>query len=859
MRPIALLTSLCLLAGCSIAGESGPADPAAAKAAPPKFVAGPTAKKDGDGVKISFELDRETDVAVFVVDAKGHSVRHLAAGLLGAKAPAPLAKDSLKQELVWDGKDDAGKKAEGGPFRVRVAAGIGVEFAGTSFGSEDKPDDLTNVIGLAPRPGGGVYVLSQRWRRAWWTHTSVHAFTADGKYEKTIKPFPSTIDAEKVKKLTPFATEDGKPMPVIYRVLSISYYPFEDVPQQMAVDAEGNLHLTVIRAAYRKDAGKYIATIDAEGGVPLETYVGKELLPEISPGDPHLAVSGKGEALFATGLDRGPGKSSKTRPNTPIVWKIELPARSEVKKFFGDHKEVGSGETGLSDPRGVAVDGKGKLYVADRGNNRVVILDESSGKYLGAFELKGAIWVAASRKTGAVYAAGPDHLAKFVVGKDGKAAEKARVKLPAVADRYRGRAKRSFALDDSGERPVLWAGLSAGGTALSRCQEKEDGSFTDLEQAGYRPARTYWNLFGGLDRRTIGCKAGNSTVRILDEDTGKTRDLRLTGSGGQTYRLGPDGQIYGMDHWKWGIRRWDKDGKFMPFEDSKNDKEFKGRLWNNPTGTTSWERDFDVDRHGNVYTKQRGRKYHGRMMVDKYTADGKRAGRLIWVVSDGCHGPRVDAAGNVYITESIRPPGVQVPEYFKDKLPKTKINKRGSPLQQYRWMYGSVIKFSPKGGAVWFPIINKENDIYGFEGEAELPEGLKKVKIDTGQGDRVAVAPGELEGAEWYHYGVSYILDMHPGHNRRCHCTATEFEVDDFGRSFYTDQGRFRVVILDTAGNELLAFGQYGNQDACGEIAFSWFVGLGITDRYVYVADGSNRRVLRIKKVYGADTAVDIQ
>jgi hypothetical protein len=100
---------------------------------------------------------------------------------------------------------------------------------------------------------------------------------------------------------------------------------------------------------------------------------------------------------------------------------------------------------------------------------------------------------------------------------------------------------------------------------------------------------------------------------------------------------------------------------------------------------------------------------------------------------------------------------------------------------------------------------------------------------------------------------------MHPSHNRRCHCTATEFEVDDFGLSYYTDQGRFRVVILDTAGNELLSFGRYGNQDATGKIAFSWFTGLGFSDKYVYVADGGNRRVLRVEMTCAADRTVDVK
>jgi hypothetical protein len=107
--------------------------------------------------------------------------------------------------------------------------------------------------------------------------------------------------------------------------------------------------------------------------------------------------------------------------------------------------------------------------------------------------------------------------------------------------------------------------------------------------------------------------------------------------------------------------------------------------------------------------------------------------------------------------------------------------------------------------------------------------------------------------------------------------------VDDFGRSFFPDQGRFRVVVLDTNGNRIAHVGGYGNQDYCGpdsyvpdpktgvlrprrkddpkdlkspfadpEIAFNWFVGLAVSDRYLYVADGSNRRVLRVALDYAA-------
>jgi hypothetical protein len=138
------------------------------------------------------------------------------------------------------------------------------------------------------------------------------------------------------------------------------------------------------------------------------------------------------------------------------------------------------------------------------------------------------------------------------------------------------------------------------------------------------------------------------------------------------------------------------------------------------------------------------------------------------------------------------------------------------------------------------------------------------MKVETVFGDRCTATPAEVQGALWMKYGVSYVLDMVPSHNRRCHCVATEFKVDPFGRVYYTDQGRFRIVVLDTNGNEIMAFGQYGNQDdASAEGSpmplFSWFTGLGVSDRNIYVADGSNRRVLRMKVTYGADETVAVE
>src|SRR4051812_14934977 len=93
------------------------------------FSTKPTATKKGEATSIAFALSTSTDVEVAIIAANGKVVRHLAAGVLGAgnPPPAPL-KAGLSQNVDWDGKDDLGKAASGGPFKARVRAGTGVKF-----------------------------------------------------------------------------------------------------------------------------------------------------------------------------------------------------------------------------------------------------------------------------------------------------------------------------------------------------------------------------------------------------------------------------------------------------------------------------------------------------------------------------------------------------------------------------------------------------------------------------------------------------------------------------------------------------------------------------------------------------------
>ena len=74
-----------------------------------EFARKPEATRRGDNVTITFVSKAFCDATVAIEDATGRIVRHLGSGVLGPNAPEPFQKNSLKQTMTWDGKDDRGE------------------------------------------------------------------------------------------------------------------------------------------------------------------------------------------------------------------------------------------------------------------------------------------------------------------------------------------------------------------------------------------------------------------------------------------------------------------------------------------------------------------------------------------------------------------------------------------------------------------------------------------------------------------------------------------------------------------------------------------------------------------------------
>ena len=74
---------------------------------------------------------------------------------------------------------------------------------------------------------------------------------------------------------------------------------------------------------------------------------------------------------------------------------------------------------------------------------------------------------------------------------------------------------------------------------------------------------------------------------------------------------------------------------------------------------------------------------------------------MIWQCLDSAV-PRLDRWGNIYVADMVKPPDRSYPKFFDGKLPDPARIARKSDRLWTSAMYGSIIKFPPSGGAIWF-------------------------------------------------------------------------------------------------------------------------------------------------------------
>ncbi len=841
----------------------------AASAGEVSFASKPTAKKNGATTTISFAAGGKTDVAVYVLDAKGKCVRHLAAGVLGGeKAPPEPLKAGLSQGLEWDGKDDYGKPAAGGPFKVRVALGLKPEFAGfLNF----NPDALPKTFRVAVGPGGSIYYFYQDPVSNFnMGGHKVRVRSREGKHLRTLVPFsaPADLKPSEIAAFGALKDEGGWVVPRIHNWESMSLQPTtaggrkrDTACYTPVVDSKGRLYWTV--------QGERLVCVDAQGRCPYPTYLGKPLLPgaTYSPWSGstsrYLALSGDEKHVYISAVT-GLFGQKKTQVRH-CVYRTDVATRGEARPFVGDPAKAGGGKSLLSSPRGVATAG-GLLYVADRGNDRVVAFKEEDGSYAGELKTPKPYHVSVDRKTGALYVISEpkpmfSELLKFD-GLDAKAPSK-KMELPKD---WSKRGPWTMALDVSAKPARLYfptrgyAG-PAWGKAIVCLEDGPDGfKGVDVPTPKGRYAFSHKDLWIDQRRGELYIKADKGYDRF-DAETGEYKDsMGLKGShgpsGGQVV-ADSQGRLV-MYCWvhknaRPALSLWTRDGKPIST---------KGEGW---SGVMTFQQKFmDITPNDELYVRP-GTKGKvdwpagspGGVTVFDMNLRPKRT--LIWQCSDGCV-VKTDIKGNIYLGENVRPLKRMIPEFFDGKLKPVKDQGIGG-TDWYSYMYGSIVKFSPKGGSVWFD----------RKAEAKAPaeiQAMPRQPFNFRTRHKGPRPPGDLQGAEWTRFGFAPYASTYGGGTPRCQCEGSGFDVDGFGRVFYPSLGRFRVEVIDNNNNLIGTFGKYGNADSqlvptgskdaeplvsVPKIPLSWPTYVAAGDNFAYVADVVGMRTVKVRLNYAAE------
>jgi DNA-binding beta-propeller fold protein YncE len=589
---------------------------------------------------------------------------------------------------------------------------------------------------------------------------------------------------------------------------------------------------------------------------------------------------------------------------------------SFVGEASRDPKAAGAGSDNehFDAPQGLACDAAGRLYVADFGNDRIQVFSPD-GKYLKTIPCKQPHEIAVHQKTGEIYvlcwparlplgdhSAGSVTLVKF--GPVDAPVERLRKEFKLTPGDAR---VHTFApvlgLDSWAAEPRLWLVHERGAVRIYADNGKDLELVQDFRAEVRKAGHTPHSLNGGhmgyiaVDPVRGHVYSGRSNLRRIDPEEGKTWQKVDTSQMPKTRYGGIEETVFGWDGLMYVrslqyIARFNPD-KFgspivlnsdseVPFDygeekggvDRKGERQLRGVIsmpwaiggpngYNNGIGISPKGdvvalienfQDFELFKQprasnptgyfdGNEF-KQLLRDNEDRFRPAQFPGRIWSHGNLVWrfgrtgqvIALDAIpglpyssFGIRTDAAGNIFC-------GVG---YHMNVDGKAHIG-------------GSLAKFAPKGGRL----------IRDFGTPVKLDNPPQR------PADFLTTIGGKIWGQNmyWCAPGMDqlHFVDS-SGTGYPCECYHCKFDTDLFGRSFLPRAYGYHVQVLDTNGNRICTIGRFGNADKPAMKPGDSDIGLGqcsylatVSDKWLYIADDSNMRIIRVKLGYHTEKRVPL-
>ncbi|MFO7899092.1 MAG: hypothetical protein R6V58_08535 [Planctomycetota bacterium] len=643
------------------------------------------------------------------------------------------------------------------------------------------------------------------------------------------------------------------------------------------------------------------------------------------------ALSPDGKWLYLTGYIYGRRGSASQDIQYTRDWRC-VPAVMRLNVETGEEMEVFKGRANPNKakkgdpfkvPTSVDVDAKGRVYVTDQVLDRLFIYSRT-GKLLKTIQVDGPAAVSVHPKTGEIYVFSWKVMNEFekegvksalrCFGTFDEAKEKAAWPLGKGGGwnfRYRTTGMRYFAeLDGWTDPPTVWlttegilsnvltrrGGLNYGNLVLLR---PKDGTLQtvrqfahDVERAGVpqvmhrtQRQRLYVNPTNGKVYLAEGDQAVGKSfdhVHEIDPETGRVRVVRLPFHA-EDMCFDLDGLAY-LRTINVVARYNPKTWREVPW-DYGEERSKVAYGWSSGTRRAHVVAGLMMPSDGNWH--------HGGMHV---SADKKLiVGCLLGFSTQVRTSARYVHRGDTYN-----------PMVYPGRL----LGGRGGATCVHVWdRHGKVVHEDAVPGLadLYGVAIDPDDGIYVMTAATRILDGeryyndmtgtLMKVRpnqsrvltssgkvpvplSETNYPDRPRDVTSSMQGSawvqepEWLYGGVGF-----GGKNRGvgCACWNFRFAHDYLGRSFAPEMDRYRVAVLDSAGNLITRIGHYGNVEdgeplvekggppttrsvGGDEVALFHAPYLAThTDRRLFIADPGNLRVLSVRLGYHATETVDLK